>query len=64
MEISLLLLMCDVQVLSAAINAVTMALIDAGIPMNAVVGSVTCMIGEENVILMDPTMEELNVGSD
>ncbi|RUS17511.1 ribosomal protein S5 domain 2-type protein [Endogone sp. FLAS-F59071] len=59
-SLKLLLLLCGVQVLSAAINASTMALIDAGIPMNAVVGSVTCMIGEENEILMDPTMEELN----
>ncbi|RUP50164.1 ribosomal protein S5 domain 2-type protein [Jimgerdemannia flammicorona] len=49
------------QVQSAAINATTMALLDAGIPMNALVGSVTCMVGKEDgEILMDPTMEELS----
>ncbi|RUS34238.1 ribosomal protein S5 domain 2-type protein [Jimgerdemannia flammicorona] len=50
-----------VSVGSAAINATTMALLDAGIPMNALVGSVTCMVGKEDgEILMDPTMEELS----
>ncbi|CAO3570293.1 unnamed protein product [Mortierella alpina] len=50
----------DGCVLSTAFNATILALLDAGIPLQSILGSVTCMIDSEtNEILLDPTTEEL-----
>jgi len=47
--------------LSAAINGVCLALIDAGISMKSSFSSSTCCISKENEFLFDPTLEEQNV---
>ncbi|KAF9953670.1 Exosome component 5 [Mortierella alpina] len=50
----------DGCVLSTAFNATILALLDAGIPLQSILGSVTCMIDSEtNEMLLDPTNEEL-----
>ncbi|KAG9320445.1 hypothetical protein KVV02_003133 [Mortierella alpina] len=50
----------DGCILSTAFNATILALLDAGIPLQSILGSVTCMIDSEtNEILLDPTTEEL-----
>ncbi|KAF9585385.1 Exosome component 5 [Lunasporangiospora selenospora] len=48
------------SILSTALNAAIMALLDAGIPLNSIIGSVTCIIDSKtNEILLDPTTEEI-----
>ncbi|KAF9560086.1 Exosome component 5, partial [Mortierella alpina] len=50
----------DGCILSTAFNATILALLDAGIPLQSILGSVTCMIDSEtDEILLDPTTEEL-----
>ncbi|KAF9976120.1 Exosome component 5 [Actinomortierella ambigua] len=50
----------DGCVQSTAFNAVVLALIDAGVPLNSILGSVTCMVDRKtNQVLLDPTREEL-----
>ncbi|KAF9364222.1 Exosome component 5 [Mortierella sp. NVP85] len=50
----------DGCILSTAFNAVILALLDAGIPLRSILGSVTCIIDSRtNQILLDPTTEEL-----
>ncbi|KAF9422056.1 Exosome component 5 [Entomortierella beljakovae] len=50
----------DGCILSTAFNAVILALLDAGIPLKSILGSVTCVIDSQtNQILLDPTTEEL-----
>ncbi|OZJ02066.1 hypothetical protein BZG36_05253 [Bifiguratus adelaidae] len=50
----------DGGLLAASINATTMALMDAGIPMTAIVAAVTCMVEKETgAILVDQTAESL-----
>ncbi|KAI8072944.1 ribosomal protein S5 domain 2-type protein [Gongronella butleri] len=49
----------DGAALSAAINALTLALIDAGVPLKGMVSSLTCMIDStSDAIVLDPTAEE------
>lgn len=47
--------------LSTAINATCLALMDAGLPLNYVPVSVACAIKEDNSILMDPSEDEEKV---
>ncbi|KAF9105744.1 Exosome component 5 [Mortierella sp. AM989] len=50
----------DGCILSTAFNATILALLDAGIPLKSILGSVTCIIDSQtNQILLDPTNEEL-----
>ncbi|KAF9419291.1 Exosome component 5 [Podila epigama] len=50
----------DGCILSTAFNATILALLDAGIPLKSILGSVTCMVdATSNEILLDPTSEEL-----
>lgn len=52
----------DGSALAAAANSITLALLDAGVPMRQMVGSVTCMIDEKsNQLILDPTIIELQV---
>ncbi|ORZ01517.1 ribosomal protein S5 domain 2-type protein [Syncephalastrum racemosum] len=54
----------DGSVLSAAMNAATLALLDAGIPLKYMAAGVTCMIeNNSKEIVMDPTSEELENAS-
>ena len=43
------------------INATTMALLDAGVPMKAVVVGVGCLVDDKGKILIDPTADEVEV---
>ncbi|CAG8440155.1 12119_t:CDS:2 [Acaulospora colombiana] len=52
-------LMDDGSILAAAINATTLALINAGIPMTDIVVAVACAIDENGVILVDPKGQEI-----
>ncbi|KAJ3190094.1 Exosome component 5 [Gaertneriomyces sp. JEL0708] len=59
-KIILQVLTDDGGVLSVAINAATMALLDAGVPMRDLPLSATCMIdGIDGELLLDPTSSEL-----
>ncbi|KAJ3291791.1 Exosome component 5 [Borealophlyctis nickersoniae] len=49
----------DGSILSAAMNAAVLALIDAGIPLQSLIGSTTCMIDDQGDVLLDPTALEL-----
>ncbi|KAI9358736.1 ribosomal protein S5 domain 2-type protein [Pilaira anomala] len=49
----------DGCVLAAAVNAVTVALLDAGIPMKYMAAAITGMINEDNELVLDPTAAEL-----
>ncbi|KAK9760020.1 exosome non-catalytic core subunit rrp46 [Basidiobolus ranarum] len=49
----------DGCVLATAINAVTLALIDAGIPSKSIVSASTCLIDENGDLVIDPTTKEL-----
>ncbi|KAF8980853.1 Exosome component 5 [Entomortierella lignicola] len=50
----------DGCILSTSFNATILALLDAGIPLKSILGSVTCIIDSQtNQILLDPTNEEL-----
>lgn len=51
----------DGCVLAAAINAITIALLDAGIPMKHMAASITVMIDQDNELVLDPTAVELEV---
>jgi exosome complex component RRP46 len=52
----------DGSALAAAANSITLALLDAGVPMRQMVGSVTCMIDEKTKsLILDPTTIELEV---
>ncbi|KAI8981560.1 ribosomal protein S5 domain 2-type protein [Pilobolus umbonatus] len=45
--------------LAACINAITLALLDAGIPMKYMIASTTCIIDKTKEVVLDPTMAEL-----
>ena len=48
--------------MAAAVNGITLALLDAGIPMKFMSAALTCMIDRTSQdIIMDPTKEELEV---
>ncbi|KAG9289832.1 hypothetical protein G9A89_015412 [Geosiphon pyriformis] len=49
----------DGSTLSAAINAASVALIHAGIPMKAIVVAITCIVNKEKKIYLDPTAKEM-----
>ncbi|OUM66283.1 hypothetical protein PIROE2DRAFT_40917 [Piromyces sp. E2] len=51
------------SIISTIINAVSLALIDAGIPLRSTLLSVTCAIQEDGEILLDPTNEEMKNAS-
>eukprot|EP01114_Cavostelium_apophysatum_P009351 TRINITY_DN22467_c0_g1_i1.p1 TRINITY_DN22467_c0_g1~~TRINITY_DN22467_c0_g1_i1.p1 ORF type:complete len:223 (+),score=16.46 TRINITY_DN22467_c0_g1_i1:65-733(+) len=48
----------DGSILSTAINGAALALLDAGIAMKSMVGSITCAIGQDGTLLIDPTQQE------
>ncbi|KAI8088668.1 ribosomal protein S5 domain 2-type protein [Halteromyces radiatus] len=50
----------DGSALSAAVNGVTLALLDAGLPMKYMAAAVTCMIDKTtDELVLDPTAKEL-----
>ncbi|KAG0164143.1 Exosome component 5 [Apophysomyces sp. BC1034] len=50
----------DGSILAAAINGITLALLDAGVPMKSITAAISCTIDKNtNEILLDPTTEEL-----
>jgi ribonuclease PH len=49
------------SVLSVAINAVSLALLDAGIPMLSVVTSATCAVFPDGTLVLDPSSPEEEV---
>ncbi|CAK4716742.1 hypothetical protein LEN26_020253 [Aphanomyces euteiches] len=48
----------DGSLLSVAINAMNLALLDAGIPMRCLVGAVTCSILDDGQFCLDPSLTE------
>ena len=50
-----------VKLLSCAINAACMAMVDAGFPMKCLVCAVTCAMNESGEIQLDPTSEQEKV---
>jgi exosome complex component RRP46 len=51
----------DGCVLAASVNAITIALLDAGIPMKHMAAAITVMIDQQNELVLDPTAIELEV---
>ena len=51
----------DGSILSSAINAMILALLDSGIPMKATCCAVSCMISKDGDLILDPTVLELEV---
>ncbi|KND02508.1 exosome non-catalytic core subunit RRP46 [Spizellomyces punctatus DAOM BR117] len=58
-RVTLQVLTDDGGILSTALNAATLALVDAGIPLRSLAASVTCMIDDTGELLLDPTAIEL-----
>ncbi|ETV90976.1 hypothetical protein H310_14314 [Aphanomyces invadans] len=48
----------DGSLLAVAINAVNLALLDAGIPMRSLVGAITCSILDDGQLCLDPSLTE------
>ncbi|KAJ3126402.1 Exosome component 5 [Physocladia obscura] len=51
----------DGCILSSAINATILALLDAGVPLKNMVASVTCIVNSERILILDPSKSELDV---
>ena len=51
----------DGSLLSAAINATCLALLDAGIASKSIIGSVTCAVSTDGTLLLDPDTKEEQV---
>ena len=51
----------DGSILSAAINAMILALLDSGLPMKSTCCAVTCIINKDGDLVLDPTALELAV---
>ncbi|CAO3627871.1 unnamed protein product [Mucor hiemalis] len=47
------------SVLSAAVNAITIALLDAGIPMKHMAAAITVMVDQHNELVLDPVTAEI-----
>ncbi|KAJ1554041.1 Exosome component 5, partial [Nowakowskiella sp. JEL0078] len=58
-QITIQVLTEDGSILASAINAASLALIDAGIPMKCAPGAVVCAIDEEGELLLDPLASEI-----
>ncbi|KAH8555206.1 ribosomal protein S5 domain 2-type protein [Umbelopsis sp. PMI_123] len=53
----------DGNILSTTVNAISLAMLDAGLPMSSLVASVSAAIDQENNILLDPSSQELENAS-
>lgn len=62
-KISLQVLSQDGSILATAVNAMILALLDAGVPMKSMASSVTCMIHKSGELLLDPTELEIQVSN-
>ncbi|KAI9199386.1 ribosomal protein S5 domain 2-type protein [Polychytrium aggregatum] len=49
----------DGSILSAALNATMLALVDSGIPLKCMVASTTCAVTANGQVLLDPTRSEI-----
>ncbi|KAI7861471.1 ribosomal protein S5 domain 2-type protein [Spinellus fusiger] len=64
LQIVVQLIKDDGSVLSAAVNAITLALLDAGVPIKYLAASLTCMVDKHTQALtLDPTAAELENAS-
>ncbi|KAH6562886.1 hypothetical protein BASA50_001653 [Batrachochytrium salamandrivorans] len=59
-QITLQVLSNDGSILATAMNAVVLALIDAGIPLRITCASTTCMINQDGTLLLDPVSMEVS----
>ncbi|KAJ2614537.1 exosome non-catalytic core subunit rrp46 [Coemansia sp. RSA 1365] len=57
-QINIQVRQADGAVDAAAINAATMALVDAAIPLHSIVGAATCAVLESGAVVVDPNQEE------
>jgi exosome complex component RRP46 len=60
-KISIQVLGVDGSLLSAAINSMVLALLDAGIQLRSTCCAVSCMVHNDGSVLLDPTALELEV---
>jgi exosome complex component RRP46 len=51
----------DGNMLSTAVNAISLAMLDAGLPMSSMIASVAAAIDQEGNLLLDPNSQELEV---
>lgn len=49
------------QLLAASINAVCLALLDSGLPLQCLVAATTCMVNEKDEIILDPSLNQVKV---
>ncbi|KAJ2907775.1 exosome non-catalytic core subunit rrp46, partial [Coemansia aciculifera] len=59
-QINIQLRESDGSVDSAAINATSLALVDAGIPLKSMISAATCAVLSDDVVVVDPTQEEID----
>ncbi|KAL3901452.1 MAG: hypothetical protein SGCHY_000602 [Lobulomycetales sp.] len=59
-DINVQVLADDGAILSCAVNALQLALIDASIPMKGMVASATCCFDSESNLFLDPVQEEID----
>lgn len=59
-QINVQVLADDGAILSCAVNALQLALIDASIPMKGMVASATCCFDSESNLFLDPVQEEID----
>ncbi|GAB5585684.1 exosome non-catalytic core subunit rrp46 [Umbelopsis nana] len=53
----------DGNMLSTAVNAISLAMLDAGLPMSSMIASVAAAIDQEGNLLLDPNSQELEDAS-
>ena len=49
------------QLMAAAMNAATLALMDSGLPLQCLVAAVTCLVDKDDKIILDPSFQIVNV---
>ncbi|KAJ3124104.1 Exosome component 5 [Nowakowskiella sp. JEL0407] len=59
-QITIQVLSEDGSILATAINAVSLALIDAGLPLKSVLGSIMCAITDDGDLILDPLDSEIH----
>ena len=62
-KIGFQLLSNDGGILATVINALNLALIDCGIPINAAIAAVTCMINRDGEFMLDPSNLEIQMAT-
>ena len=47
--------------MAASVNAACLALMDSGLPLQCLVAAVTCLVDNNDKIILDPSLQVVNV---